>query len=350
MAKKRICTFVVLSALAVFLLGAEWEEKKKYHYLPEGKKGKSSAAQSKYGIIKKALAPPLSVFEIEPTQPNQIAAERGTRLTIPVNAFVDAKGRPVAGRVTLRVREVIDPLDFVGSGVDLTYFNDKGQREFFQSAGMFRVDAATGDQQVELAPGKKIGIEFPNIVPGDEFWVYRHDTNLQWKRHGHNQSLEGGTFTVGTRRYQIDALNTWWNFDKPLPEIACAEGRIKWDKDTVKKSFIVYSVGISYKGAFGRHLDDADSFRINVHKGALARFLVLHNSGRVGITPVVSVWNKTGYDKADNAAANPCQNVGVISVVPVDETIASDKKRLSEFLGLEVREYRVDYGANPIKR
>lgn len=325
-------------------LSAEWEEKKKYHYVPDGKKTAPTARDKKLAGLKKSLAPYRSAFEIETTTSNQVTAERGTRLSIPANAFVDGRGRLVAGKVSVRVTEVIDPLDFVGAGVDLTYFNEKDQREFFQSAGMFRVDAAAaGDEPVALAPGRKIGIEFPNVVPGDEFWVYRHDANMQWKRHGHNQQGEGNMFSVGTRRYSIDALNTWWNFDKPLPEIACAQGRVQWQKDAGRTAFTVHSVGISYKGSFARREQDLSSFRVNVHKGSIARFLVIDTSGRIGITPPVSVWNKTGFDRAEDAAKNVCQDIGTIEVAAVDETIASDKKRLSEFLGLEVREYRVNY-------
>ncbi len=324
-------TVIVLLVFCASLY-AEWEEKKKYHYVPDGKKTAPTARDKKLAGLKKSLAPYRSAFEIETITSNQVTAERGTRLSIPANAFVDGRGRPVAGKVSVRVT------------VDLTYFNEKDRREFFQSAGMFRVDAAVaGDEPVALAPGKKIGIEFPNVVPGDEFWVYRHDANMQWKRHGHNQQGEGSMFSVGTRRYSIDALNTWWNFDKPLPEIACAQGRVQWRKDAGRTAFTVHSVGISYKGSFARRKQDLSSFRVNVHKASIARFLVIDTSGRIGITPPVSVWNKTGFDRAEDAAKNVCQDIGTIEVAAVDETIASDKKRLSEFLGLEVREYRVNY-------
>ena len=77
-------------------LSAEWEEKKKYHYVPDGKKTAPTARDKKLAGLKKSLAPYRSTFEIETTTSNQVTAERGTRLSIPANAFVDGRGRPVA--------------------------------------------------------------------------------------------------------------------------------------------------------------------------------------------------------------------------------------------------------------
>jgi hypothetical protein len=60
---------------------------------------------------------------------------------VPGSAFVDAKGRKVTRKVRLELIEVIDPLDFVTADVDLTFYPERGGREMFQSAGMFRVNA-----------------------------------------------------------------------------------------------------------------------------------------------------------------------------------------------------------------
>ncbi|AFM13080.1 hypothetical protein [Turneriella parva] len=346
--KARVLLLAVMSLIVSSLPhhAAEWEDKPKYHYLPDAKPTLLPGYKGKALLqLRKSLLPERSIIEIEPALENRITAGRGTLLKIAVNAFADERGRPVAARVRLTITEVIDPLDFVGAGVDLTYTNDQGNLEFFKSAGMFKVDAETvAGQRVQMAAGKKIEVQFPNIERGDDFWVYRHNKDKQWKLHGHNQSFQGeGPFRVGTRVYQIDALNTWFNFDKPVPEATCAKGSVKRKDGNQVAAFAIYSVGVSYKGAFARHVNKSSSFKVNVHKSAQARFLVLDNTGAVGITPVIRTSDKTGFDQAEEGAKNFCQNIGEIEIAPVPADILSDKTKLSNYLGLPVSEFSVDY-------
>ncbi|MFZ5630197.1 MAG: hypothetical protein ACOY5B_13785 [Spirochaetota bacterium] len=346
MQKSILIILAFLAALFPLLLASEWEEKDRYHYLPDGKPAllpgyKGKALQQ----LRRTLEPSRSIIEVEPALESRVTAGRGTQLTIPVNAFADERGRPVAARVRLKVTEVIDPLDFVGAGVDLTFTNDRGKLEFFQSAGMFKIDAETvSGQRVQMAAGKKIEVQFPNIEPGDDFWVYRHSKDKQWKLHGHNQAFQGeGGFRVGTRVYQIDALNTWWNFDKPVPEATCAKGSVRRKDGAPVAAFAVYSVGVSYKGAFARYVNKSSAFKVNVHKSSDARFIVFDNKGDVGISPVVRTSDKSGFDQYEEGPKNFCQDIGTIEIAPIDPAILADKKRLSEFLGLSVTEYQVDY-------
>lgn len=330
------------------LSAANWEEKEKYHYLPGADEAAKTAKRSPaVARIFKTGAPAVTRFEVVATTGGSFTGARGTSLVVPGSAFVDAKGRKVTQKVRLELIEVIDPLDFVTADVDLTFFPERGGREMFQSAGMFRVNAhEVSGGAVSLRAGKGVRIQFPNIRAGEEFFVYRHDAEDKWKLHGHNQQSfpDGpGELTVGTRRYTIDALNTWWNFDVPKPEGACAKGRVVKADGSAVKNFSVYSIGISYKGTFARRIEAGSAFKVNVHKSAQARFLVIENSGQLGISVPVSVTDKTGFDGAEEGPQNFCQEIGEIKISAVDETILADKKKLSDYLGLEVTEYKVRY-------
>lgn len=334
-----------IAAVAGSLSAGSWEEKEKYHYLPgadeAAKKGKRTGAVAR---LFKAGAPTATRFEIEVALGGTYTAARGTRIIVPGYAFVDAKGRKVTQKVKLELIEVVDPLDFVTADVDLTFFNDQGGREIFQSAGMFRVNAhELSGGAVALAPGKAVRIYFPNIRAGNEFSVYRHDAEGKWKLHGHNQEIDGRGILIGTRRYTIDALNTWWNFDVPKPEGACAKGRVVKADGGMPKNFAVYSIGISYKGTFSRRIASGAAFRVNVHKSQQARFLVIEDSGQIGISATIATTEKTGFDGSEEGPQNFCQDIGEIKIAAVDELILSDKKRLSDYLGLEVKEYKVHY-------
>jgi hypothetical protein len=343
---------LLVSGIALTLprSAANWEEKEYYHYLPDGKSTILPGYRGKALLqLRKLLQPEISVIEFEPALANTITAGRGTMLTIPVNAFVDERGRTIAVRVRLRITEVIDPLDFIGAGVDLTYINETGKLEFFQSAGMFKVDAESiSGTRLQLAPGKKLRVEFPNVEPKGDFWVYQHNKDKKWKLHGHNQSFgqEGG-FRIGTRVYQIDALNTWYNFDKPLPEATCAKGNVKRKDGKPMAEYAVYSVGISYKGSFARHVKGSSQFKVNAHKSSSVRFLVFDSTGAVGITPLIQTTGKRGFDKDEEGPNNFCQDIGTIEIAPLEADILSHRTKLANFLGLPVTEYQVDYQEKP---
>jgi hypothetical protein len=341
--------FAILLACGLVLAtgAANWEEKKKYHYLPDGSDRKKK--HSLFKRIMRTLAPSSTSQDIEPSIPNELVAARGTRLTIPENAFVNSRGKIVSGQVRLTITEVIDPLDFVAAGVDLMFYPDNNRREFFESAGMFRVEAAeVAGERVALASGKKIEVQFPGVVKGDDFWVYRHDAQKKWKLHGHNQFRDGENYLqFGTRKYSIDALNVWWNFDKPKPEAACSKGRVEAADGKPLGPYSIYSIGISYKGSFARYSIKSSEFKVNVHKAAQARFMVIATNGQIGISEVKQIHDKTGFDQTEEGPNNVCQDVGLIKIAKIDETIIADKKRLSEFLGLPVTEYTVKYQNTP---
>jgi hypothetical protein len=323
-----------------------WEEKEKYYYLDEHKAKKKNTKIQK---ILQILSPITTTVEIEPSLGNRVVGGRGTRIEISPNAFADAKNRIYSEKVRIQITEVVDPIDFVAAGVDLTYYPEKNKREFFKSAGMFKIEAfSQRGIPLALAPGKKINVEFPNVTPGNEFFVYHHDADKNWKLHGHNQSTNSDReIRVGTRRYTIDALNVWWNFDKPMPEAACAKGKVRRADGKEGVRFSVYSVGVSYKGAFARTVSESQSFKVNVHKSSQARFLVIDNEGAVGITPVTTISDRSGFDQADEGPNNYCQDIGNITLEQLDDAVITDKKRLSEFLGLPVTEYKVDYQNRP---
>jgi energy-coupling factor transporter ATP-binding protein EcfA2 len=111
--------------------------------------------------------------------------------------------------------------------------------------------------------------------------------------------------------------------------------------------FSVYSIGVSYKGSFARAFSGTQAYKVNAHKSSKARFLVIDSEGAVGITPVLETSDKYGFDQADEGPGNFCQDIGPVTLEQLDEVIISDKKRLSEFLGLPVSEYQVDYQQRP---
>lgn len=368
--KRKIAGYFLLLALSVSLVihigpqadGGLWGrsvdswERSKFKYIPndlfQDSKQRRPGQRLLTFILKalpRTVLPSITPIKVLSHKDNVVTANKGTRLSIPSHAFVDQRGQPIKEPVTLRVIEIVDPLDFVTSGVSLEYDPPNGQRQYFKSAGMFRIGASCNGKPVRLARGKKIGVEFPIIQPGNDFFVYKRDRHGRWHRHGHNQAneatgdAENEVPTIGTRRYKIDDLNKWWNFDKPLPKVACVTGKVVWHDGLQPQGYRVYSIGISYKGAFSRYFGPSKGFRVNVHKSSRARFMVIDKKGNIGISPIIKVWDKTGFDRPQKGSNGACQQIQTIKVKKLSQKVLSSKKALSRHLGLSVSRYTVDY-------
>lgn len=104
----------------------------------------------------------------------------GTKIIIPQNAFVDKAGNPVSGNVTISYREFRDPVDIMLSGIPMKY-DSAGQSEDFESAGMFEMNASVNGEEVFLAPGKKVDMDFAVVDTASTYNFYRLDEQKGWQ-------------------------------------------------------------------------------------------------------------------------------------------------------------------------
>lgn len=107
----------------------------------------------------------------------------GTRIMIPANAFVDAKGNPLKGEVTIDYREFRDPVDVIVSGIPMKY-DSAGAVGDFKSAGMFEINASVNGEEVFLAPGKTVNLDFAVTDTADTYNFYELDEKDGWVYRG----------------------------------------------------------------------------------------------------------------------------------------------------------------------
>gem|GEM_PF-2829652 len=105
----------------------------------------------------------------------------GTRMIIPDNAFLDKSGQPVNGDVLIDYREFRDPLDFIVSGIPMSFQQEDGTPVFFSSAGMLEINASQNGEEIFLAPGKNIQVDFVSTDSSEtyDFFTY-NDTSGSW--------------------------------------------------------------------------------------------------------------------------------------------------------------------------
>jgi len=97
---------------------------------------------------------------------------RGSRLSFPEMAFIDSSGNAIKeGKVEIRYREFMDQIDQVVSGIPMTY-DSAGTTYQFLSAGMIEVKGFLNNQEVAIAPEKKIEVDLVSNIPGTEYNLY----------------------------------------------------------------------------------------------------------------------------------------------------------------------------------
>jgi len=124
----------------------------------------------------------------------KIRTASGSEFTIPKHAFIDDKGNVVEGEVKLEVTEYNDPLDFVFANEPMNLEQD-GQLAFYQSDGMFKLEAKQGNKELSLAPGKSIksDIKLKRNQTESRFYSFNSDSG-QWNN---GQSINQNTLTLG---------------------------------------------------------------------------------------------------------------------------------------------------------
>ena len=119
---------------------------------------------------------------------NEIGGEfthsSGSAIVVPKNAFVDKNGNSLNGEIELRYREFHHPIDFILSGIPMTY-DSAGIEYTFESAGMIEIYGYQNGKPVQLADNKPIRIEMHPKDGSSRFNLYELDTSSgNWKYKG----------------------------------------------------------------------------------------------------------------------------------------------------------------------
>ncbi len=147
---------------------------------------------------------PLLEWEIETSEAQTIELESRTKIEIPANAFVDAKGKTVNKPVTLKYRELRSPAEIITSGITMDY-DSAGVQNVFQTAGMFEIRGYADGKPVFIHDNKEITVKMASNDESD-YNFYRLDNeqgNWQFMNATHTEPLQDdGTKTVAEKPVQ----------------------------------------------------------------------------------------------------------------------------------------------------
>lgn len=131
------------------------------------------------GLIRKPFAKvkiPEQRFTIDCDQENRLVTQGGSIITIPANAFVNAFGRVVNGSAEVVYREFNTPLEVFVSGIPM-YLNSNGERQHFETGGMFDITAVQNNQPLELRDDASIEMDFVSTGEDPGFDLYFMDSD-----------------------------------------------------------------------------------------------------------------------------------------------------------------------------
>ena len=111
-----------------------------------------------------------------------LKTDKGSRVHIPDNAFViEETGEPAEGEVIVEFIEYSTKGEIIASEIPMVYSNPNGEKEQFESAGMFEISAKQGDKELILAEGKEIEVELATDVDGNFNFYQLDDDRKDWE-------------------------------------------------------------------------------------------------------------------------------------------------------------------------
>jgi len=328
------------------------------------------------------LRPANQYFRINPGEKNILRAEKGSLFTIAPDSFALPKHFRSGNLIEIHIIEATKSLEFAPLPVSLEFQNG-GQSTLFESAGMFFVAAKYEGEDLSLKPGKKIRVKFRTDVSGDKFFVYNHDAEKGWQKHGHNHEVMLPPVLIAQQRattprysddeseaadtpvaegrsgkrprkrpaapaapaiaapsmplasfgnkairelyrvYEIDRL-TWWNFDYPKPNLTCLKGTLTGMASEYA------AVTVFSKSELGAYtLFEPKEFRISFYRKTRARLFAIDEKGNIARTATFDTPKANGHHKNFDM---PCFDLGEIKMEKVPDAVANDAGKLRSYL------------------
>lgn len=169
--KNRIQIFIAVAILS-FALGCTKNLQKK-----SSKNGYSETTETAFERIKPVLEMAIGcqsdVFDV--SKGAEINYASGAKVKVPKDAFVDQDGNPVTGEVKLAFSEINGAASVIASGLPMC-INHSDKVGYFESGGMFEINAKQNGKNLKLVDGKSLEIQTMSDKTGN-FDFYEYDAS-----------------------------------------------------------------------------------------------------------------------------------------------------------------------------
>ena len=126
-----------------------------------------------------STALPTQTFILEGSRDTVVETRGGIVLSIPANGFLDKNARPVTGKLTLIIKEALDPASIIRAGL-----STRSGDQLLETGGMFYIDAIEAGQHLKIDPTHGIYTEVPtdSVKPGMQLFSGQRlpDGTIDW--------------------------------------------------------------------------------------------------------------------------------------------------------------------------
>ncbi len=166
----------------------------------------------------KEVETPIHVLQVDPTKGGEFHFKTGTVLQIPEHAFVDKNGQTIKDPVVIELEEFHSASDIFLSGITMHY-EQNGEDESFESAGMFRIDGSCNGQEIEVAQGKTIGVQLASATKDNNYDFFQlNEKTAKWERLSSTFATENQTKKALSDSIQQAVKSTLKSTIPDLPE------------------------------------------------------------------------------------------------------------------------------------
>jgi|GEM_PF-1066778 len=312
---RKICYGLITISLLSFTIGCS-------------NNGIAVSESSNHRMLKKNQ-PKKSIFRVNPGKEEIFQSSIGTRLIIKKNSINLPKNYKKGEAITISLKEYISTIDIVSSGISMDYTDKEGKKYIFESAGMFSINASYKNKSLRLKKEKTISVKFPNIKPGDKYWVYFRSPKGTWVRHGHNQEITSGnerTKIIKSRLYEIDRF-TLWNFDYANDRISCISGKVQ--SNNAAMPYQIVCAGIDYIGKSTR-IYSTESFKMNILAEKKFKIFAFDKEGKIAVVNKIITAPEINNNREKN---DKCYNIGTLIFKKVKKDIIDNPEKFLKVIG-----------------
>jgi hypothetical protein len=290
----------------------------------------SPAPQNFVPVFLTPYIPEKQEFPINPGMDNIIKGKFGTEITIPANSISLPSNFRRGDILNIKLEEVVNDLDFITAGLDLTFYNYNRNPHLFESGGMFRISGEYYNRPIKLKKGAKVKVQIEKISTLN-MKVYKMDESRGWVEKG-NEENQNDKSERNLRFYGLLDDFSWWNFDYANPEITCLQGKI--ESADPRPPFSVIVIGLNAKGVQMQMVNKFD-FKINTWQNKKVKLIIVDSMGNIGVSSEIQSGKEYAFLDGKNNSTTTCQNIGSITIVRNGVEVRKNRASLLKFLGLK---------------
>ncbi len=148
-------------------------------------------------------------FQFTAENGGSFTTAKGSKVTIPADAFVTRSGQPVTGPIDFKIKEVFSTADMMFSGVFPVSYD-----QVLNSGGEFYLEAKSSGQKVLVKDGKFLNVVIPAQAEDQNMMLFlageeEDQDSLQWQAQD-SIGRNGFTFNSADKTYSIDLDSMGW--------------------------------------------------------------------------------------------------------------------------------------------